>query len=121
MPYETSHRFDSVCIIESLAPPFELTGTWLYNDVLKPLAEREHFLVRHYAAETRERLFDAFAHVKRDFLQQGHGPIIHIEAHGIDDHTGIVLVPAIPRAVPATARGARPRLGRLRPRLTSRR
>ncbi len=91
MPYETSHHFDSVCIIESLALPDDLTGTSLYNDVLKPLADREGFMVRHYAADTRNLFFDAFQHIRHDFVQQGHGPINHIEAHGDEDHTGIVL------------------------------
>lgn len=60
MPYETSHRFDSVCVIESLAPPYDLTGTWLYEEVLKPLADREGFMVRHYTANTRDKFFECF-------------------------------------------------------------
>jgi len=89
--YNFPFAFDSVIVLESLAPPSDplLTGKRLYDDVLKPWADREDGNVAVYRSLlTKADFFDGLSQVV-GAAQQGHAPILQIEAHGDRDGLGL--------------------------------
>jgi hypothetical protein len=83
MPRKAGVFFDSVFVIESLAPGTRKTGTDLYDDVIAPISsELPEFYPRFRPAHDRRAFLDALAFLRETFVPEGRSPILHIEAHG---------------------------------------
>jgi hypothetical protein len=88
--YSDSVRFDSIVVLESLPFGEQKTGTWLYDNVLKPWADAHPpFRVYFNAIDSKSQFLAALDAAEAQLFQNGSVPILHIEAHG--DKEGIAL------------------------------
>ena len=84
-------RFDSVCVLESIedASTLRRTGKWLVENVLTPVAPQHGIQVFFAAPVDRASFFQSIERIRDVVVGRGHGPIIHVEAHG--DKHGLIL------------------------------
>jgi hypothetical protein len=85
--FQTSFRFGTVAVIESLPTDkneFQ-TGLWLHDTVLLPLAEQHRFKLLKYVVTDSVQLFAALAAIETAIFQTGHGTILHFETHGVKE------------------------------------
>lgn len=85
-------KFNRIYIIESLQIGDKLTGTDLYNDLLK----WKSFLHPDFKAvlkniSNRRSFFALFDELLKECVNEGVSPILHFEIHGALDQTGLVL------------------------------
>ena len=90
VPATRSSFFDSVFLIEGLAPHERPTGRELFDGTLVPLAEQfEHFTIEYRQAKSSTELSALVQDELLPHAQAGHAPILHIESHGTEE--GLVL------------------------------
>jgi hypothetical protein len=88
--YRDTIKFDSIVVIESLKPKDSKTGEWLYDRVIDSWARRNGpFHTRFYQVVSRQEFFAVLDTIRAELFQNGHAPILHIEAHG--DTKGLEL------------------------------
>jgi hypothetical protein len=86
-----SLRFETIHIIESLTEG--RTGWRLFED-LEPIGimSTPPIAVYHWPVTTREEFIERLRDIALDAVENGHSPILHIEAHGGEQ--GIKTAPA---------------------------
>jgi hypothetical protein len=91
--FETSVSVNSLVVVESLAADERKTGTYLVSDIeaafLKERIELRPLAAIASVAEFRKLVADL---VER--AQVGLRPILHIEAHGLKDGSGLLFLPS---------------------------
>lgn len=89
----SSFTFNKLYVIESLQNGDQLTGTELYNDLLK-WKEFEHdgkFKAELLTINNKVDFFNLLNSIKQECIEQRCFPMIHLEMHGSSDHDGLVL------------------------------
>jgi hypothetical protein len=85
-------RVGSIHLIESIPRDELRTGERLFGD-LEGWAHGMHaeFQCHFWREPTKVDFLNRLAEVSKDVRSSGRAPILHIEAHGTDDETGLVL------------------------------
>lgn len=89
----SSFKFNKLYVIESLQSGDKLTGTELYNDLLK-WKEFEHdgkFKTELIEINNKVDFLKQLNLIKQECLELKYYPIIHLEIHGSSDYSGLVL------------------------------
>ncbi len=89
----SSFTFNKLYVIESLQIGDKLTGTELYNDLLK-WKEFEHdgkFKAELLTINNKAEFFNLLNSIKQECVEQKCFPMIHLEIHGSSEHDGLVL------------------------------
>lgn len=89
----SSFTFNKLYVIESLQIGDKLTGTELYNDLLK-WKEFEHdgkFKAELLTINNKVDFFNLLDSIKQECIEQKCFPMIHLEIHGSTEHDGLVL------------------------------
>lgn len=88
-----SFTFNKLYVIESLGIHDKLTGTELYNDLLK-WKEFEYdgkFKTELVTINDKVDFFNKLNSIKQECIEQKCFPIIHLEIHGSSNYEGLVL------------------------------
>ncbi|MCH7638880.1 MAG: hypothetical protein IH855_05395 [Bacteroidetes bacterium] len=75
--------FNKVHVIESLAPPDMLTGTKLYDDVMRSAcAVHDSLEAELHTVRSPFDFLDVLARIQHATTNEGERPLIHVETHG---------------------------------------
>ena len=86
----SSFRFNKIWIIESLDSSDTMTGTNLYNDLIRRRGEQLGYLHTELAqVTTLADLVGLLGRIKQDVYSKAHLPFLHFEIHG--NERGLVL------------------------------
>lgn len=89
----STFTFNKLYVIESLQIGDKLTGTELYNDLIK-WKEFEHngkLKTQLVSIENKITFFNLLDSIKKECVELKCFPMIHLEIHGSKDHSGLVL------------------------------
>lgn len=88
---EPSHEFDAIYVIESLPPGDPKTGEELYDQVIQRVVLRyPEVETRLFQPRNRGAFGEALDEVRKR-VESGRTPVVHMEAHGLREQTGVAL------------------------------
>jgi hypothetical protein len=88
----SSFNFNRIYVIESLDSSDKLTGKELYDDLLQWQEHKfKELKADYFPIKNKIDFFDRLNKIKKECIEKRYSPILHLEIHGADDKTGLVL------------------------------
>jgi hypothetical protein len=90
--FVTSVAVNGLIVVESLAAEERKTGTYLVDDV-QAVFNRDKWLLWHATISNKAKFAELISRLVVE-ARKGLRPVLHVEAHGLNDRSGLLFLPS---------------------------